>query len=67
MAPNDLVIAGRGVVMPDAVRRVDIGIRGGQIAALGAHRMLGQVGARLGTMGRVVLPSVVNTHVHCWI
>lgn len=66
-AAHDLIIAGGDVVLPDAVRRLDIGITGGRIAALAAPGTLGRAGRTLDASGRVVLPGAIDVHVHCKI
>jgi dihydropyrimidinase len=63
----DLVIAGGDVVTPDAVRPLDIGIRDGVIAALGVRGALGGASRVLDASGKVVLPGVIDAHVHCRI
>lgn len=66
-AEFDLVIAGGEVVTPDAVRRLDIGVRGEKIEALGAPGTLDRAGAVIDAAGKVVFPGVIDPHVHCWI
>jgi D-hydantoinase len=63
----DLIVAGGEVVTPDAVRRLDIGIAGGRIAALGAPGALGEARETLDASGTVVLPGVIDVHLHCRI
>ncbi len=61
----DLVIAGGEVVTPDAVRRLDVGIRGEKIAALGVPGTLDQAEAVIDAAGKIVFPGVIDAHVHC--
>ncbi|PNY81884.1 allantoinase [Deinococcus koreensis] len=58
----DLIVRGGQVVTPQGVRRLDIGITGGQIAALGEE--LGGARQELDAGGRHVFPGVVDAHVH---
>lgn len=62
-APFDLLL--RNALLPDG-RRVDLGCRGGLIAAVAAAGALGAAHARatreLG--GRLVTPGLVDAHVH---
>ncbi|HEV2440466.1 MAG TPA: amidohydrolase family protein [bacterium] len=67
MSEFDLVVAGGDVVTPSAVRRLDIGVRDGSIAALGAPGDLGTAGQVIDAAGKVVLPGVIDPHVHCRI
>jgi D-hydantoinase len=63
-AQFDLVVRGGELVMPGGVRRADIGVRGGRIAAIGDDAV-GMVGARVvDAAGLLVLPGVVDVHVH---
>lgn len=63
----DVVVAGADVVTPSAVRRLDIGVRDGLIAAFGAPGSLGSAAKVIDAAGRVVLPGVIDPHVHCRI
>jgi dihydropyrimidinase len=57
----DLVIAGGTLVTPGGTSQADVGVRGGQIAALGRDLR----GARsLDASGLLVLPGAVDPHVH---
>jgi dihydropyrimidinase len=60
----DTVVAGGLVVTPDGERHLDIGIRGERIAALGAG-LAGRAREVIDAAGRVVLPGVIDAHVHC--
>ena len=62
MSGFDLVIRGGRVVLPDATRETDIGIRDGVIAAIGPSL---RKGAReISAEGRLVLPGGVDSHCH---
>jgi D-hydantoinase len=63
----DLLIQGGEVVTPDAVRRLDIGITDGRIAALGAPGTLAGAARALDAAGKVVFPGVIDVHCHCKI
>jgi len=66
-AAFDLVIGGADVVTPSDVRRLDIGVRDGLIQALGEPGSLGPAGRVIDARGNVVLPGVIDPHVHCRI
>ncbi len=66
-AQFDLVIAGGEVVTPDAVRRLDVGVRGERIEALAAPGTLDRAGAVIDAAGKIVFPGVIDAHVHCYI
>lgn len=51
---------------PDAVRRLDVGIRDGRIAALGAPGTLSAV-RTLDARGKVIFPGLIDVHLHCRI
>ena len=64
----DLLVTGGDVVTSSAVRRLDIGVRDGSIAALAPPGGLGSAAGRIiDATGRVVLPGVIDPHVHCRI
>ncbi|HEV2357403.1 MAG TPA: dihydroorotase family protein [bacterium] len=63
----DLIVTGADVVTPSAVRRCDIGVRDGRIIALGVPGSLGDAGTVIDASGKVVLPGVIDPHVHCRI
>src|SRR5579864_6874646 len=63
----DLVVTGGDVVTSSAVRRLDVGVRDGLIAALGAPGTLGEAARVIDAAGKVVLPGVIDPHVHCRI
>lgn len=58
----DLVIQGGKVVTPGGVRRASIGVRGEKIAAISAQKLNGKT--RIDAKGLVVLPGVIDPHVH---
>ncbi|MBX4898772.1 dihydropyrimidinase [Rhizobium bangladeshense] len=60
--PFDLVIRGGRVVLPDATKQIDIGIRDGVIVALDED--LGRARSEVMAEGRLVLPGGVDTHCH---
>jgi dihydropyrimidinase len=62
MSGFDLVIRGGRVVLPDATRETDIGIRDGVIAAIGPT--LPKVAREISAEGRLVLPGGVDSHCH---
>ncbi len=66
-ASYDLVIAGGQVVTPDGVRPLDIGVQGEVVATLGAPGTLSGAARILDASGKVVLPGVIDPHVHCRI
>jgi D-hydantoinase len=67
MPDLDLIIAGGNVVTGTAVRRLDVGVRDGAFETLGAPGSLGQAETILDASGMVVLPGVIDPHVHCRI
>lgn len=62
--PFDLVITDGDVVTPDGVRRCDVAVRGETIAALGTG-LAARARRTLEAGGRIVLPGVIDAHVHC--
>lgn len=58
----DLVIRGGVVVTPDRRTRADIGVRAGRVAALGDSLPSGK--QVIGAHGLLVLPGLVDGHVH---
>lgn len=59
----DLVVQGGQVLTPDGLRALNIGVRDGRIAALTPDR-LPQAAEVIDARGRLVLPGVVDVHVH---
>jgi allantoinase len=61
---DDLLIASERVVLPDGVRAAAVFVRDGRIAAIGPHGDR-PAGVRTLDVGeRVLLPGLVDTHVH---
>jgi dihydropyrimidinase len=58
----DLLIRGGHAVLPDGVRRADIGVKHGRIAAIGTD--LGATAKVLDATERLVLPGGVDSHCH---
>ncbi|MBD2848527.1 allantoinase AllB [Paenibacillus sp. IB182496] len=58
----DLIVRGGRVVLADAVQTLDIGIRDGRIAALGALPEDGS--PALAADGLIVMPGMIDAHVH---
>ncbi|MDR6634591.1 dihydropyrimidinase [Phyllobacterium sp. 1468] len=58
----ELVIRGGRVVLPDQTLEIDVGIRGGEIAALGKDLPKGDT--EISAEGRLVLPGGVDSHCH---
>ncbi|HUD86780.1 MAG TPA: dihydropyrimidinase, partial [Xanthobacteraceae bacterium] len=58
----DLAIKGGEAVRPDGVRRADIGVLSGRIAAIGKD--LGPARETLDARNRLVLPGGVDSHCH---
>lgn len=63
-APFDLVIAHGLVVTPAGTMTADVGIAGGAIAAIGTAASMPSSGERLDAAGLVVLPGLIDAHVH---
>ena len=64
MAELDLKIVGGKLATATGVFDVDLGIRGGAIAAIGAWGDLPPASKVLDAKGRVVLPGGIDTHCH---
>ena len=62
----DLVVQGGTVVTPTSVEQLDVGVRDGKIAALGAPGSLAAQGARqtVAADGCLVIPGGIDPHVH---
>ena len=58
------IVANGRVVTPDGVLEADVGITGGRIAALGARNTLGPAEEVIDAGDRLVLPALVDAHVH---
>jgi allantoinase len=64
-APLDLAVLGGTVVAGDGRQRMDLGVRGGRIAVVGAPGSLPPARAEVDAAGLLVLPGIVDTHFHC--
>jgi len=60
----DLIVRGGTVVLPDAVARLDIGIRDGKIAELEAELDPADADGSVDVSGCHVLPGMIDAHVH---
>ena len=60
--PFDVVVRGGLVVSHDGTSAVDIGIRGGRVASVGAQLQEGDT--EIDATGLVVMPGLVDVHVH---
>ncbi|MDI4646254.1 allantoinase AllB [Cohnella hashimotonis] len=60
----DLIVKGGFVALPEEAAFLDIGIRGGKIAAIGAELSAGPGIEIVDARGKWVLPGVVDAHVH---
>jgi dihydropyrimidinase len=60
----DLLLAGGTVITGSGVRRADVGVRGGTVAAVGPN--LSREGAReiVDAAGKYVFPGIIDVHVH---
>jgi allantoinase len=65
--PYDLIVRGGDVVTADAVRRADIAVKDGRIAAIGAPGALGNGATIVDATGKVILPGVIDVHLHAAI
>jgi allantoinase len=61
---SDLVIRSHRTVLPDGMRPASILVRDGRIAAIASHDAAPVGVRRLDADERIVLPGVVDTHVH---
>lgn len=61
--PYDLVIRNGMVATPNGIEAIDIGVRDGRIAALGALSQA-EAGETFDAKGLTVLPGVIDTQVH---
>lgn len=53
------------MVTEGGIKRVDIALRGGQIAALFAHGTLVEADEVIDATGKLVLPGAIDIHFHC--
>ena len=63
MAKHDIVVSNGRVVTPDGVREASVAIEGGRFAAIG-EISANDAGRTIDAAGRLVLPGVVDSHVH---
>ena len=64
----DLIIRGGQVVTSDGVAQRDLGVQGGQIAAVAIPGTLeGEAGRTIDARGKVVLPGCIKPHTHITI
>jgi allantoinase len=59
----DLMLKNGQVVLPDAVRKTDIGIRNGKIAAIGAG-LSEPADKVIDAAGKTIFPGMIDIHVH---
>ena len=64
MADFDLELVNGRLVTSAGIHAVDVGIRGGSIAAIGAWGTLTDAEEIVDLTGRVILPGGIDTHVH---
>src|SRR4051795_3073980 len=64
MSELDLIVRGGTVVAPDGVRRADVGVADGKIAAVGPELDGGGAPDEVDASGLHVLPGAVDAHVH---
>ena len=62
--PYELIVQGGLVVTETGVERADIGISQGRIAAIGLDLDISGAGEVLDATGRIVMPGMVDVHVH---
>lgn len=62
--PYELIVQGGQVVTETGVEQVDIGITHGKIAAISAGLDVSQAGEVLDAGGLIVMPGMVDVHVH---
>lgn len=62
----DVIVRGGQAVLPNGLAQVDIGVRGGKIAAI-APMLAGAADWTIQADGRLVLPGLVDPHVHLGI
>ena len=64
MTAFDLKLANGRLVTSEGIHQVDVGIREGAIAAVGAWGTLADAEEEVDLTGRVILPGGIDTHVH---
>jgi dihydropyrimidinase len=62
--PFDLLIQGGLVVTGAGITKADVGVRGEKIAAIGTGLEPKGVGRTVDATGKVVLPGIIDVHVH---
>lgn len=60
----DLIVKGGFVALPDEAAYLDIGVRGGKIAAIGSDLRASPEAEVVDARGKWVLPGMVDAHVH---
>lgn len=60
----ELIIRNGDVVLPGEVRKLDVGVRGGKIAALGQDLQAAAATTVMDAEGQYVLPGMIDMHVH---
>ncbi len=60
----DTVVAGGRVVTPSGVMEAAVAVEGGRIVAVGEESALPQARERIDATGKIVLPGLVDPHVH---
>src|ERR1700733_10622853 len=63
----DLVVSGGAPGPPGGAESVDLGVKGGKIAAIGAPGSLAAIGAGrvVDASGQIVIPGGIDPHIHC--
>lgn len=67
MAQYDVIVCGGDVVTSETVRRADLAVKDGRIAAIGAPGMLQGAAKTHDVTGKVVFPGVIDVHLHAAI
>jgi dihydropyrimidinase/dihydroorotase/allantoinase len=65
MTMFETVVRGGDVMLPSGLRRVDLGINEGRIAAIVEPQMALQTGEAIDATGLLVLPGTIDAHFHC--
>ncbi|WP_019912765.1 allantoinase [Paenibacillus sp. HW567] len=60
----ELIIKNGDVVLPGEVRKLDIGVKNGKIAALAENLPAGEATTVIDAKGQYVLPGMIDMHVH---
>lgn len=64
MSGLDTLISGGGVLLPDGVHRVDLGLADGKVAGLYAPGTAPDAAEVIDATGKTVLPGIVDIHFH---